>query len=142
MSKVSLTKEIEQLNQKDFYSVIADYEKYPEFISEIKKAVWVSKKPRRVEFELELVKKFHYILEFLEKSPEEISWKLIESNLFKKNSGSWKIKKKGNLLSVTYALDVEFGFLVPSFVVDKMVKKDLPKMIEQFSKRTENLYGA
>lgn len=141
MSKVSLTKELE-FKQNDFFSIVSDYEKYPEFIAEIKKAKIISKKPKQVAFELDLVKKFNYVLEFSEKSPEEIVWKLVESNLFKKNNGGWKIKKKDGVLSVTYALDVEFGFLVPSFVVNKMVKKDLPKMIEQFSQRTESLYGA
>ena len=140
MAKVSLTKEV-AARQNDFFGVVCDYQRYPEFISEIKNTKMISIKPKRVEFTLELVKTFHYVLEFREKSPTEISWKLMNSNLFKKNSGGWKIQKKNGVLSVTYSLDVEFGFLVPSLVVNRMVKKDLPKMIERFSNRVAALHG-
>lgn len=138
MSKVSLTKEV-PASQEDFYHVITDYERYPEFIPEIKKAVIVSKKPQRVEFTLDLIKTFHYILEFKEDPPSGLSWKLVKSDLFKKNSGGWKLKKKNGLLFVTYFLNVEFGFLAPSFIVNQMVKKDLPKMVEKFSERVSSL---
>ncbi|MBI2646323.1 MAG: hypothetical protein HYW85_04740, partial [Deltaproteobacteria bacterium] len=103
MSKVSLTKEV-SVPIKDFYAIVADYERYPEFISEIKKAKVVSEKPKRVEFTLELMKTFHYILEFKENSPSEVSWKLVESNLFQKNTGGWKLKEKKGALEVTYTL--------------------------------------
>ena len=134
MSKVSLTKEV-SVPIQDFYAIVADYERYPEFISEIKKAKVVSEKPKRVEFTLELMKTFHYVLEFKEKSPSEVSWKLVESNLFQKNTGGWKLKEKKDVLEATYTLDVEFGFLVPSFITNPMVKRDLPKMIERFEVR-------
>ncbi len=134
MSKVSLTKEV-SVPIQNFYSVVADFESYPEFISEIKQAKVISQKPKRVEFTLELIKTFHYILEFKEKSSSEVSWKLVESNLFQKNTGGWKLKEKNGVLDVTYTLDVEFGFLVPSFITNPMVKRDLPKMIERFEAR-------
>src|SRR3989338_4009436 len=134
MSKVSLTKEV-SVSIQDFYAIVSDYERYPEFISEIKKAKIVSEKPKRVEFTLELMKTFHYVLEFKEKSPSEVSWKLVESNLFQKNTGGWKLKEKKDVLEATYTLDVEFGFLVPSFITNPMVKRDLPKMIERFEAR-------
>lgn len=140
MAQVSLTKTITAA-PKDFYTIITDYENYPKFISEITTAKIISKKPKRAEFTLELVKTFQYKLEFKEKSPNELTWELVESNLFKKNTGGWKIKTKGDVIEVTYGLDVEFGFLVPSFVVNSMVKKDLPKMIERFENRVKELHG-
>lgn len=138
MSKVSITKEI-PIPQKNLYAVIADYERYPKFIPEIKLVSVKSSKPKRVEFKLDMIKSFHYILEIDEKSPESISWKLVDSNLFKKNSGGWKLKEKNGMTSVTYWLDVEFGFLVPRMVSNKMVARDLPKMIERFSEEAERL---
>ena len=140
MATVSLTKGI-VARQKDFFDVVCDYQRYPEFISEIINARMISVQPKRVEFTLELVKTFHYVLEFKEKSPTEISWKLVDSNLFKKNSGGWRIQKENGALAVTYSLDVEFGFLVPSVIVNRMVKKDLPKMIDRFSNRVLALHG-
>ena len=139
MSKVSLTKEVSP-KISDLYSVIVDYERYPEFISEIKKAHLQSKKPKRVEFTLEMMKTFHYVLEFKEKSPKEVSWTLVESNLFKKNSGGWKLEEKKGKTVATYTLDVEFGFLVPSVIVSRLVKNDLPKVIDQFEARTKKLF--
>ncbi len=138
MSKVSLTKTV-SVPIKKFYSVVADYESYPEFITEMKTAKIVSQKPKKVEFTLEMMKTFNYVLQIKEKSPSEVSWNLVESNLFKKNDGGWKLQEKEGELNVTYWLDVEFGFLVPSFIVNQMVKKDLPKMIERFEERVKNL---
>ncbi len=134
MSKVSLTKKV-SVPIQDFYAIVSDYERYPEFISEIKKAKVVCEKPKRVEFTLELMKTFHYVLEMKEKAPSEVSWKLAESNLFQKNTGGWKLKEKKGVVEATYTLDVEFGFLVPSFIANPMVKRDLPKMIERFEAR-------
>ena len=139
MAKVSLTKDL-NVDQNQLFQAIVDYEKYPEFISEIKSAKVISENPKRVQFTLELMKTFDYVLEFKETTPTDVSWKLVESNLFKKNSGGWKIKKKGDKISATYSLDVEFGFLAPSFIVNKMVKKDLPKMIQQFEDRVKELH--
>jgi ribosome-associated toxin RatA of RatAB toxin-antitoxin module len=138
MSKVSVTKEI-PIPQKKFYAVIADYERYPRFIPEIKLASVKSNKPKRVEFKLDMIKSFHYVLEIDEKSPETISWKLVDSNLFKKNNGGWKLKEKKGVTSVTYWLDVEFGILLPRVVLGKMVARDLPKMIERFREEAERL---
>lgn len=138
MSKVSLTKEV-SLPRKNLYSVITAYDRYPEFIPEITFATVKSKKPKRVEFKLDLVKSFHYILEVDEKQPESISWKLIDSNLFKKNSGGWKLQEKNGVTSVTYWLDVEFGFLVPSIVSNRMVARDLPKMIDRFAEQAQKV---
>ena len=70
-----------------------------------------------------------------EKSPSEVSWTLVESNLFQKNTGGWKLKEKKGVLEATYTLDVEFGFLVPSFMTNPLVKRDLPKMVERFEAR-------
>lgn len=140
MANVSLTKTV-SASSKDFYSVITDYENYPQFVSEIKSAEIVSKKPKQAQFTLELVKTFQYKLEFKEKLPTEVSWRLLDSNLFKKNTGRWKLKEKNGILEVTYSLDVEFGFLVPSLIVNSMVKKDLPKMIERFENRVKELHG-
>lgn len=140
MSKVSIH-ETYDLPQDKFYSVVTDYEKYPEFLSEIKSAKLEKDSPKQVAFTLEKVKTFEYVLEFKEKAPCEISWKLVRSNLFKKNSGGWKFKPQGDRILVTYSLDVEFGFLVPSFIVNGLVKKDLPKVIEVFKERVEALYG-
>ncbi len=138
MAEVSLTKEV-LVSQKDFYQVVSDYEKYPEFLTEIKSVNVKSKK--RVAFTLELIKTFHYVLEFKEESPKSISWKLVDSNLFKKNTGGWKIEKKNGLTSVTYTLNVEFGFFAPSLLINQMVKRDLPNMIDRVVARVESLKG-
>ena len=121
------------------HSVIADYKKYPEFLTEIKQAKIVVQRPKTVDFELELIKKFHYRLKFRE-TKDEISWQLVESNLFKKNDGRWALTEidKGQT-EAHYYLDIDFGFLVPKFIVASLVEKDLPKMVSRFKKRAQEI---
>lgn len=121
------------------HDVIADYKKYPEFLDEIKGAKIVAQRPKTVDFELELIKKFHYRLKFRE-TKNEISWHLIESNLFKKNDGRWVLKEiDKEQTEAHYYLDIDFGFLVPKFIVSSLVEKDLPKMVSRFRKRAQEI---
>jgi len=86
-----------------------------------------------VDFELEVVKRFQYALQFQTKKPTEVRWSLVESNFFKTNSGVWSLKSLGAVrTSVHYELDVSFGFLVPGWITKKLTETSLPKMFDSF----------
>ncbi|OGQ14267.1 MAG: hypothetical protein A3B70_06200 [Deltaproteobacteria bacterium RIFCSPHIGHO2_02_FULL_40_11] len=138
MSKVSISKTID-IPAKHFYAVVCDFEKYPEFISEITSAKTVSKKKEQVSFTLNLMKTFHYTLQFRTLENREVSWEMVESNLFKKNSGCWTLEPQNGKTKVTYTLDVEFGFFAPSMIVNAMVKKDMPRVVDRFETRSQAL---
>ena len=116
------------------YATITDFENYPKILTEVKAA---KVKPggsaccKTVVFELEVIKRFSYTLEFKMTPQTEVSWKLIESNFFKTNSGSWKLKTRGaKQTAVEYALEVDFGFFVPGFITKTLTEVNLPKMFD------------
>jgi len=139
-NKVTREREM-PVSRAAIYEAITDFNSYPEFVSEV-----VSVKPgpvekgiQRVVFELEIVKRFQYTLEF-NLSDDDVSWKLVESNIFKKNDGRWRLTDKGpNATFVQYELDVAFGFLVPGWVTRKLTEVNLPKMLDGFEERAKKI---
>jgi ribosome-associated toxin RatA of RatAB toxin-antitoxin module len=127
------------------FRAITEFEKYPEFLGEVTGAKVVKKVAPdkvQVQFEIEVVKTFVYTLEFQVKGEEEIRWKLLESDFFKKNEGRWLLKAKGaKETEVHYELDVAVVFLIPSWIAKKLTEVNLPKMFESFETRAKELAG-
>lgn len=125
------------------WKVITDFERYPDFVEEVVLAKPLPKaagKGEVVQFELEVVKRFQYTLEFNLVEHKELSWKLVESNFFKKNDGRWLLKDLGgNRTHATYEVDVNFGFMVPGWVTRKLTEVSLPKMLDAFEKRAKEV---
>ena len=128
------------------FKVITDFEKYPEFVDEV---VSVEILPgatptkKQVKFELEVIKRFDYVLEFDIKGQEEVAWRLVSSNIFKKNEGKWVLKEEGaGKTGVTYSLDIGLGFLVPGWVSKKLTETNLPKMLDGFESRAKKVTEA
>ncbi len=138
MAKASKTVEVNVPIQK-FWDVIVDYEKYSEFVDGVSSVKVHSKS--KIEYRIELLgKDIHYTLEHHESAPNHMHWKMIDSNIFKSNDGSWELKDLGNgKTEVTYSLELEFKIYVPGMVLNGLVKSTLPKMISQFEERTKNL---
>lgn len=130
--------EIFDVDINDLYKVIIDYESYPEFVpgvSEIE-IVKFSKTKAEIAYIVNMMKKFEYTLSMKQKSPKEVSWEMKSGDLFKKNSGYWKLKDLGDgETEVTYCLDVEFKFSVPKLIANKMVKTNMPATMEAFVDR-------
>lgn len=123
--------------------VITDFESYPQFLPEVVSVQvdsGASANKKRVQFGLEIIKRFQYTLEFTMNSKEEISWKLIESNFFKTNEGRWVLKPMGSDRTFAcYELEVGFGFFVPGWVSKKLTEVNLPRMLDHFEERAKQL---
>ncbi len=127
---------------KKLWKVIVDFEKYGEFLEEVI-STKVEKKRNvfLVHYEIEILKRFKYTLEFNMTPFTEISWKLIDGEIFKINNGRWLLREKSpNQTHVIYETEVTFGFYVPSWVIKKLTEVNLPMMLEAFEKRA--LIGA
>ncbi len=124
---------------------ILDFEKYPDFVSEVVSAKAHEKKSdgsQLVDFEIEVVKKFQYTLEFNLTNPNLLRWRLIESNFFTANEGSWELESIGDKQTkVTYSLDVGVKFLIPSWVSKKLTEVSLPRLLDSFESRAKKLKG-
>lgn len=132
-----------QVPRRAIFRAITEFEKYPEFLPEVVGArieAPGAKDRVVVLFELELIKRFEYRLEFKVKAENEVTWKLLESDFFKANEGKWVLKEQGNKATqVHYELEVGFGFLVPKFVAKKLTEVNLPKMFDAFEARAKKL---
>src|ERR1035438_7661095 len=80
------------------FKVISDYNSYPLFMPEVKRVSVIESGPEKklVEYELSIIKTFRYQLWMFEKTNLEISWKFHTGEIFKENSGSWKLTDLGN----------------------------------------------
>lgn len=127
---------------KTIYDVVLDFENYPKFLPDVKKAVIEEKKAKSLvaSFEISVIKKIHYTLSFATVPGKKITWSFLKGDLFKKNDGTWEFEevKKGHT-KATYSVEVDFGFLVPSMITNKLVGSNLPTMMKRFKERAESL---
>jgi coenzyme Q-binding protein COQ10 len=141
MSRVSKEKEMD-VPSEVLFNVITDFESYPNFVSEVvsvKVIPGASSEKKKVTFELEIMKRFQYTLEF-DIAPQEVRWSLVESNFFKTNEGRWLLKPSGKgKTHATYELEVGFGFLVPGWVTKRLTETSLPKMLDNFEARAKQI---
>ena len=141
MAKVETT-EIFQAPIDKVYAVITDYASYPDFVDGVTsiKVLESSETGARVEYSLNLIKTFSYILSLTHEHEKSVSWNFESGDIFKQNSGSWHLKDLGNNeTEVTYHLDVDFKGFAPKAVVNKLVSGNLPKMMEQYHNRAKSL---
>lgn len=121
------------------FGIITDYEKYPEFLSEVK-AIRVSERREGealVQYEVSVLKTIRYTLKLTEEKPRRVSWSLVEGELMRENRGSWLLEPQGKQTRATYSIEMTLGPLVPKAMVNALVDSSLPKMLESFKKRAE-----
>lgn len=123
------------------FDVIADYERYPEFLSEVK-AIRVSDRDGNqvdIHYEVDVVKRIHYTLRMVEERPRALRWTFVKGEVMKDNHGSWTLEATAEgRTRATYTIDVAVGLLVPRPLLAALVDSSLPKMLESFKKRVES----
>lgn len=141
MSATHISIEIDAPIQTVF-EVVSDFEAYPEFLRDMR-AVQIDKRGKdslRATFTVSIIKKIRYTLEIALQAPLEISWKLVEGDMMKANTGGWKFEPLGKgKTKAHYQIEVSFGGLVPQSITDKLVGSNLPGMMQQFKERIEGL---
>jgi ribosome-associated toxin RatA of RatAB toxin-antitoxin module len=120
------------------FEVLTDYESYPEFVDGCSSVDVISKTETeaRVEFGLNLIKKFKYILVLKQTRPTEVSWSFESGDIFKKNEGAWVLKDLGDgKTEVNYSLEVEIKGFAPKSLVNSLTEKNLPAMLKSYHER-------
>jgi ribosome-associated toxin RatA of RatAB toxin-antitoxin module len=133
--------EVVDIDINKLYNVLEDYAKYPEFVDGVNEIRVISKTETaaKVEYGINMIKSFKYIINIKQERPSRISWKLDSGDLFKKNDGEWKLKDLGNgKTEVTYSLDVDFKMFAPNSILSALTNKNLPLMMESFFKRAKS----
>jgi coenzyme Q-binding protein COQ10 len=137
------TTEVFNCTPEQLYKIVADYEKYPEFLSEVKecKVLKTEGKRKLVEYKVSVVKSFKYSLWMTETAPSEIKWEFAGGDIFKTSTGTWKFQEEGGKCRASYAVDATFTMFVPGPIAKALVSVNLPNMISAYHKRVAELYG-
>jgi len=136
-----------------FWQVIADYEKYPEFLKDLKnvKVQKTEGNKKTVFHEAEIVKPITYTLELFEEVPlKKLSWRLIDCSkvsiafikfkVIEKNEGWWDVIENGpDKCTGVYNIDIKLNSKIPAALTEPVLKKNLPGTMAAFKKRTEEL---
>ncbi|MCM2352312.1 MAG: SRPBCC family protein [Pseudobdellovibrio sp.] len=138
------TSEVFNCTPEEFFKIVSDFEKYPEFLPEVK-SVKITKNDgnvKEMEYSVSLVKTFKYKLQSTENSPSKVDFHFIGGDVFKTMKGSWQIAPEGaDKCKVNYSVEATFGMLVPGPMANTLVSVNLPIMINNFKKRIKTVYG-
>lgn len=123
------------------FSVISDYERYSEFLPEVKRVRTSDRRGAEVSvhYQVDVVKTIRYTLRMKEEKPNRILWSFVEGELMRDNRGSWLLEPAGEgKTRATYNIEMALGPLVPKAIVNALVDTSLPRMLEAFKKRAES----
>jgi len=124
------------------FDVVVAYEKYPEFMKEVKEVKTSNRKGNQVDvqYKVDLMKSIKYSLRMTEERPSKVSWTFIEGEFMKDNKGSWLLEPAGaGQTKATYSIEMALGPLIPKSIVNAMVDNQLPKMLEDMKRRVESM---
>jgi ribosome-associated toxin RatA of RatAB toxin-antitoxin module len=142
MAKASTT-EVFNCTPEQFFKIISDYEKYPEFLAEVKQCKVLKTEGNRklVEYTVAVVKTFKYSLWMTENAPNGITWEFNSGDIFKTSVGSWKLENEAGKTRATYNVEATFTMFVPGPIANALVSVNLPNMISSYHKRVKQVYG-
>ncbi|MBK25313.1 MAG: cyclase [Halobacteriovorax sp.] len=123
------------------YDTIVDYASYPDFVDGCSSVnvIEQTEAGAKVEYGLNLIKKFKYTLILKHEKPNRVSWTFDSGDLFKMNEGSWELKDNGDgTTEVTYSLEVDIKGFAPKKIVDNLTSKNLPAMMTSYKNRAKS----
>ncbi len=128
-----------------FFRVLQDYARYPEFLPEVK-AVKVG--PREgdaveVTYWLDVkLKMYEFTLRHVDHPSHRIDWQLVRGGDFiRANQGAWTLERTASGgTRATYAIEIEFGPLVPRSFSRALAARGLPNLLSNFKGRAEKLH--
>ncbi len=128
------------------FAVIVDYEKYPEFLPEVKKIQVTGGQGsiKDVTYTVDIkAKLITYTLRHTAEPPGKLSWTMIKGEMMKGNDGTWMLKQgpQPGTTEATYTIDLKLSSLVPGFIEKALAEQQLPGLLANFKGRAEKLYG-
>jgi ribosome-associated toxin RatA of RatAB toxin-antitoxin module len=128
-----------------FFEVVTDYEKYAEFLPEVKKVKVEAGQGaiKEVTYTVDIkAKVINYTLKHTADRPSRVTWTMIKGEMMKGNDGSWTLKPSANGgTEATYVIDLRLSALVPGFIEKALAEQQLPGMLANFKARAEKLHG-
>ncbi len=146
MAKAKAT-EVFKCTAEQFFKLVTDYSKYPDFLTEVKKCQVLKTEGNKklIEYNVSMIKSFSYKLQMVENYVENgtstVVWDYISGDVFKSLKGSWTIEPEGGQCRATYEVEAKFGLFVPGPIANTLVNVSLPNMMSSYHKRIQQLYG-
>lgn len=127
------------------FEVIVDYEKYPEFLPEVKKVKVDAGQGsiKNVTYTVDIkAKVITYTLKHTAERPAKVAWTMIKGEMMKGNDGTWALKPgaQPGTTEATYTIDLKLSALVPGFIEKVLAEQNLPGLLQNFKNRAEKLY--
>ena len=134
------------VSPEDLKEVILDFERYPEFMDEVSKVEVLDKSDTSITarfhiqvafagFEINSSYVTRYTIDGM-----DISWELVESDSITKMSGRWTLHEtEDEECRAEYEAEVETNLGIPPDVQALFVEESLPKLMESFRDRAEDL---
>ena len=122
------------------FEVVTDYERYPEFLPDVRRAELKRRDGNiaEVTFEIEVIKRIRYTLRMEETEPTALNWTLVKGDFMKLNNGRWTLEALGEQQTrATYAIELKLGAMVPSSITTKLAARNLPDTLERFKRQAE-----
>ena len=122
------------------FDVIVDYERYPEFLSDMKDVEVESREDgvALVSFELEIIMRVGYTLRLVEDRPTSVSWTLEKAKMMSLNEGGWRLEAlDARRTRATYGIEVKLRGLIPKSVSTRLIGTTLPDTLARFKARAE-----
>jgi ribosome-associated toxin RatA of RatAB toxin-antitoxin module len=121
-------------------AVIADFERYPEWVDSMKSAEVLTRSGRRARtvrmvLDHNLVKD-DYVLAY-EWQPTKVSWELVEGTLLKAMDGAYEMEPKGATTTVTYHLTVDVNLPMIGLFKRKAERTIIDGALKNLKKRVE-----
>lgn len=134
--------EVFDVPAEKFYAALVDYASYPEILGEVDEVEVLdfNETSARIQYTINIVKSFSYILKMTQKRPELVAWTLESGSIFKVNQGRWTITPQGpSSCKVQYELDVDLKVFAPKAITNKLVAVNLPRMMQAFYDKAKAL---
>jgi ribosome-associated toxin RatA of RatAB toxin-antitoxin module len=118
-------------------AVLADYERIPRFMPDVRSSVVIEREPGRIVVEQEATSRFmmfsktvHLVLEVSEAGN---ALRFIDrcGKSFRAYSGAWRVESDGPGTQVIYELAAAPAFDVPEFILKRLLKRDSGVMISR-----------
>ena len=122
------------------FDVIVDYERYPEFLPDMRVSEVISRHDgvSVVRFELELVMKLSYTLRLVEDRPHRVTWSLENAKMMVENEGGWTLTQRPDgQTQARYGIEIKLRGLIPKSVTTRLVGETLPETLQRFKERVE-----
>lgn len=129
---------------EQLFAVIVDYEKYGEFLPEVKKVKvdHGSGNVKEVTYTVDIkAKVINYTLKHTAEPSARMTWTMIKGEMMKGNDGSWALKAVPEGTEATYSIDLKLSALVPGFIEKALAEQSLPSLLANFKARAEKLHG-